>query len=110
MNIFKKSFVILAMLFTMLGFSSFAQASEVDTTQVVSHIEKALVEVGKSDFSAAQVHLKAARAAADAITGNPAGAQEARNALIQGQIQAKKGDVSHATAQLNQAIELYKKL
>ncbi len=81
-----------------------------NSAEIISHIEKALVEISKSDFSAAQVQLKAARSASDKIAGNSDDAKKAHAILIQGQILAKKGDVAKSTEELNKAIELYKAL
>lgn len=80
------------------------------TAEIISRIEKGLVEVSKSDFSAAQVQLKAARFASEAIVGSSETAKKAHATLMQGQIQAKKGDIQKATEELNKAIALYKSL
>ncbi len=93
-----------------LGLASFvAQAAEqASPGEIISHIEKALIEIKNSDFSAAQVQLKSARFASDTLSGDAA--KRAHAALIQGQIQAKKGDINKATDELNQAIVLFKSL
>jgi cellobiose-specific phosphotransferase system component IIA len=110
MNSLKKSVLILFMALT-LGLTSFvAQAAEqASPGDVISHIEKALIEIKNSDFSAAQVQLKSARFASDTLSSSDA-AKRAHAALIQGQIQAKKGDINKATEELNQAIALFKSL
>ena len=87
-----------------------ATASVSTSSAIISHIEKALVEVSKSDFSAAQVHLKAARNKSDTLAGNSDAAKKAHAVLLQGQIASKSGNVSDATEELNKAIELYKAL
>lgn len=47
-----------------------ASASTASASSVISHIEKGLVEISKSDFSAAQVQLKAARTSSEALVGS----------------------------------------
>ncbi len=87
------------------GISSSASVGE-----TISHIEKALVEINKSDFNAAQVHLKAARGSAEKITGNEAIVKKANAFVIQGQIKTKLGDIKNASEELNKALELYRSL
>jgi hypothetical protein len=77
---------------------------------VIAHIEKGLAEVQKSDFSAAYLHLKSARAASDALQGNEELRKQGLESIIQGQIQVKLGDVDKATAELNKALGFYKKI
>ena len=119
MNSFKKTAVILIMAsaFSLSATSAYAKeeagsAAAVSTgpSAIIAHIEKAQVEISKSDFSAAQIHLKAARTASELIAGNSEAAKKAHAVLIQGQILAKKGDVSKSTEELNKAIALYKAL
>ncbi len=87
-----------------------AAVSALNVTEVISYVEKALIEVQQSDFSAANLHLKAARAAAEKITGNEAIVKEANGSIIQGQIESKKGDIAKASALLNKGLSLYKSL
>ncbi len=110
MNIIKQAALILIMALSFGAISSSAFAEEAGSSAIIAHIEKGLVEVSKSDFSSAQVHLKAARAASDQIAGNSDAAKQAHATLIQGQIAAKKGDVDSATEELNKAIEQFKAL
>jgi hypothetical protein len=113
----KKSAIVLAMAlsFSAISVSAFAaeeaaSGSAVSTGQIVPHIEQALVEVSKSDFSAAQIHLKAARTAAEHIAGSSDAAKQAYATLIQGQIKSKVGDVAGATEVLNKALSQFKAL
>ena len=85
-------------------------SSAASINETIAHIEKALVEVQKSDFSAAHLHLKAARESSDKISGNEAIVKQANASVIQGQIQAKYGDVKKSSDELNKALELYKSL
>jgi len=85
-------------------------SSAVSINETIAHIEKALVEVNKSDFSAAHLHLKAARASSEHITGDEAIVKQANASVIQGQIQSKYGDVKKSSDELKKAIELYKSL
>ncbi|MDD4914061.1 MAG: hypothetical protein PHW13_03355 [Methylococcales bacterium] len=105
----------MALTFSVNSMTAFAEApasssATANTSEIVSHLEKAQIEVGKSDFSNAQIHLKAARAASEHIAGGSEAAKQAHAALIQSQIKAKLGDVSGATEQLNKTIALYKSL
>ncbi|MDX8128639.1 hypothetical protein QLH52_15195 [Methylomonas sp. OY6] len=85
-------------------------AAQSGAAGIIAHIEKALVEVSKSDFSAAQIHLKAARTSSEAIADTSEAAKKAHASLMQGQIQSKAGNVAKATEELTKTIELYKAL
>lgn len=78
--------------------------------ETVAHIEKAITEVNKSDFSAAYLHIKAARALAPQITGDEAILKAANEALVQGQIQANSGNPKKSAELLTKSLELYKSL
>lgn len=94
-----------------LGASSItAFAAEASLNETISHVEKALVEVKKSDFAAANMHLKAARASSSQITGDDAIVKQANASVIQGQIQANQGEVGKSSALLSKGLELYKSL
>ncbi|HEY5139381.1 MAG TPA: hypothetical protein VIJ25_08715 [Methylococcales bacterium] len=116
MNIIKKTALIFFMAISLGATSTVAFAEEAANSsaaslnETIAHVEKALVEVNKSDFSAAHLHLKAARASAEHITGNEAILKQANASVIQGQIQSKHGDVKKASDELNKALELYKSL
>ena len=77
---------------------------------IIAHIEKGLIEVQKSDFSAATLHLKAAREEASKIQGNEELAKKGLDSLNDGMKQVKYGEVSKATAELNSAIGFYKSI
>jgi hypothetical protein len=77
-------------------------------SETITHVEQALAEVNKSDFSAARLHLKAARAASEKITGHEATVKQANDNVIQAQIQANHGDVKKSAEGLTKALELYK--
>ena len=87
-----------------------ANSSAASISETIAHVEKALVEVNKSDFSAARLHLKAARSSAEQITGNEAIVKQANASVIQGQIQSNSGDVKKSADELTKALELYKSL
>jgi hypothetical protein len=94
-----------------LGASSItAFAAEASLNETISHVEKALAEVKKSDFAAANMHLKAARASSSQITGDDAIVKQANASVIQGQIQANQGEVGKSSALLSKGLELYKSL
>jgi len=116
MNIIKKTALIFFMAISFGASSTIVFAEETTNSsaasinETIAHVEKALVEVNKSDFSAAHLHLKAARVSAEQITGNEAIVKQANASVIQGQIQSKHGDVKKASDELNKALELYKSL
>lgn len=113
MTIIKQLFVAFAMLCAVMTTAFAAEATSSpssNVTETIGHIEQALVEISKSDFSASNLHLKAARAAAEKIVGDAAVLKEANNGIIQGQIESKKGDIAKSTALLNKSVALYKSL
>ena len=79
-------------------------------SETIKYVEAALVEVNKSDFSAAQLLLKSARLSSTKITGDDVSIKEANDSVIQGQIQAKHGEVKKSTDELEKALKLYKSL
>jgi hypothetical protein len=87
-----------------------ANSSAASINETIGYVEKALVEVNKSDFSAAHLYLKSARASSEQITGDDAILKQANASVIQGQIQSKHGDVKKSSDELNKALELYKSL
>lgn len=116
MNFIKLSALTLSLVIS-LGVGSttaFAEETSVSSSasisETIAHIEKALVEISKSDFNAAQVHLKAARTSAEKISGHEEIVKKANALVIQGQIIAKKGDIKSSSDELNKALELYKSL
>lgn len=110
MNILKTSILALLLTFSAGAISNVAYAEAAVAGEVISHIEQALAEIQKSDFNTARVHLKAARAAAEKISGHDDVVREANALVIQGQIKTKNGDIKNSSADLNKAIELYKSL
>ncbi|MGR8940879.1 MAG: hypothetical protein ACU83P_04735 [Gammaproteobacteria bacterium] len=116
MNIFKKTALSL-FISVSLGVGSIAAFAEeaakgpdASLNETISHVEKALVEVKKSDFAAANIHLKAARSSSSQITGNDAIVKQANASVIQGQIQANQGEVGKSSALLTKGLDLYKSL
>lgn len=83
-----------------------SQSSSGALSLVISKIDAGLIEVSKSDFSAATILLKAAREASDQIP-NKQDAKPAYEALVQGMIQVKGGNVAKATEYLTKAKEGY---
>ncbi|MFA5982840.1 MAG: hypothetical protein WC782_02390 [Methylococcaceae bacterium] len=115
MNIIKTTALSFFMAIS-LGASAIAFAEE--TTSVatssasatIEHLEKALEEVNKSDFSTARLHFKAARSAAENLSGDEAILKQASALVIQGQVQANGGNRQQSADKLSKAIELYKSL
>ena len=108
MNIIKKTALTFSMAIC-LGAGVTAYAEET-ANETITHLEKAIVEVNKSDFSAANLHLKAARSSSELITGHADIVKQANADVVQGQIESKSGDVKKSSALLNKALELYKSL
>lgn len=115
MKIVKISLLALSMALSFGATSSLAYAeatasADANIAATISHLESALAEVAKSDFSTARGHFKSARAAAENISGHEDIVSKANAFVIQGQIKSQKGDVAGATEELNQALKLYKSI
>ena len=113
MNLIKKTAVILSLAFTFGATSTPVFAEEAAVTETVAQLEKALIEVNKSDFNNALVLLKAAKNSAEKITSsnsNEAKLKQANNSLLQGLTQVKKGEVKPADSQITKAITEFKAL
>ncbi|MDD2724362.1 MAG: hypothetical protein PHH59_10120 [Methylovulum sp.] len=110
MNIIKKTMLTFLMAISLGAVSTVALAEDASVSETIVHVEKALEEVNKSDFSAARLHLKAARSASEKISGHDDIVKKANASVIQGQIQSNKGDVKKAAEELNKALVLYKSL
>lgn len=78
-------------------------------TEAIASLDKAIVEIKRSDFNAAQVYLKAARNAVQDISDQET-VKKANALVIQGQIIAKRGDIDKSVAELNKALALYRSL
>ena len=102
MNIIKTSLLTLLLVLPITK-----AVAEVNADQTVNHLQKAIAEIIKSDFNAAQVELKAARNTSDKINGDASVLKQANDHLLQGQILTKKGEIAQATDSLNKAITLY---
>ncbi len=87
-----------------------AVSSDKKVAEVINHIELGLAEVQKSDFSAAYLHLKSARAVSGEIQGNDALVKQGFESVVQGQILAKQGEVAKSSAELNKALGFYKQI
>lgn len=115
MNLIKITMLAFIMAISVGATSSIAYAEEATSSvagvsEVISHIEKALDQISKSDFSAARGHIKSARTASETISGHEDEVKAANALVIQGQIKAGKGNVADSTADLNKALEIYKAL
>ncbi len=111
MNIVKKIALTFSIAISLgaISTTAFAEAS-VNVSETITYVELALADVNKSDFSAAILHLKAARSSSERITGNEAVVKQANANVIQAQIQSKFGDVQKSADELNKALVLYKTL
>jgi hypothetical protein len=93
-----------------LAYAEASSSANADVAATITHLENALAEVTKSDFSTARGHFKSARSAAEKISGHDDIVSKANNFVIQGQIKSQKGDVAGATEELKQALKLYKSI
>ena len=115
MNIINKS-ALNFLLVTLIGFNCTTVFADTNNTsapiisETIKLVEDALVQVNKSDFSAAQLLLKSARLASAKITGDEKTLKAANDAVVQGQIQAKYGDLKKSSDELDKALKLYKTL
>jgi len=116
MNIIKKTALTFFMAISLGVFSTVVLAEEAvssstsSTAETITHIEKALEEVNKGDFSTARLHFKAARSASEKITGNEAIVKQANESLMKGQIQANQGNPKTSSDDLKKALELIKSI
>ena len=111
MNIVKKIALTLSIAISLGAISATAYAEEsVNVSETITYVELALADVNKSDFSAAILHLKAARSSSERITGNETVVKQANANFIQAQILSKSGDVQKSADELNKALVLYKTL
>ena len=111
MNIVKKIALTFSIAISLgaISTTAFAEAS-VNVSETITYVELALADVNKSDFSAAILHLKAARLSSELITSNEAIVKQANANVIQAQILSKSGDVQKSAEELNKALVLYKTL
>ncbi len=87
-----------------------ALALSTNLSSTIAHVEQGLAEVQKSDFAAANLHLKAAVESSAKIAGNEALVKEASANVVQGNIQSKQGEVEKSSEFLNNALALYKSI
>ena len=118
MNLIKKTALGLIVTGFICAFSTMASAEAAapvvsaasDLSQTITHVEQGLAEVQKSDFAAANLHLKAAVESSAQIVGNDAIVKEASANVVQGNIQSKQGEVEKSSEFLNKALVLYKSI
>jgi hypothetical protein len=111
MNLIKKTAVILSMACAFGVASTPVVAEEAAVTETIAQLEKAAVEINKSDFNNALVLLKAAKNSSSQITStNEAKLKSANNSLVQSLTQVKKGEVKGASSEITKAIAEYKAL
>ncbi len=116
MNIIKNAVLSFFMAISLGAISTAALAEEAvkspasSLSETIAHVEQGLAEVNKSDFSAARLHLKAARSSAEKITGHDAIVKQANALVIQAQILSNSGDVQKSADELNKALTLYKSI
>ncbi|WP_036252834.1 hypothetical protein [Methylobacter sp. BBA5.1] len=118
MNIIKHTALTFLLAFSLASTSLIAYAQEEEAAkpsvfspnEAIMHLEAARVEIVKNDFVPPSNHLKAARAIAKKITGDPDIVKQANACIIQAQIKLKEGDIEGATEKINKTLELYNSL
>ena len=110
MNLIKKA-VFTFFMAASLTAGNVAFAEDAKVTEVITHIEEAIAEIGKHDFNAAYAHEKAARFASEGITtGNEAALKQGLDSLIKAQIIGKSADEEKAIAELKKALGFFKSI
>lgn len=116
MNIIKKTALAFFMAVSLGAVSTLAFAetaansSAASINETIAHVEQALVEVNKSDFAAANLHMKAALLSSGQIEGNETIVKQAIANVVQAQIQSKEGEVEKSSDLLTKGLELFKSL
>jgi predicted negative regulator of RcsB-dependent stress response len=115
MTIFKKILAacVITLSLTATGTVSAEEATNVAAiglTETITSIEKALTEVNNSDFASARLHIKTARMGAEALTGDHAKINAAVADIVQGQIQANRGNSKESADYLSKALTVFKAL
>jgi hypothetical protein len=122
MNIIKKTVITLLVSSFLIAASNMAYAEESaekpaeksvnngakNVTDTLAHLEKALDVAAKSDFSAATLHLKAARHSSGEISGHELAVSKGVSHINKAMKEAKLGQPEKAVAEINTAIGIYK--
>lgn len=108
MNLIKKAVLTIVMAIS-FGASTIALAAD-PAARVIAHIEEAKAEIAKHDFNAAYIHEKAAREASEEIEGHKDIKDQGLASIIKAQIIGKSADAEKAVAELNKALDFYKKI
>ena len=87
-----------------------AAAVKTGAAETVVHLEEALALAGKSDFSAATLHLKAARNSAAEVTGHALDAHKGVSDINNAMKEVKLGHPEKAVAEIEKAIAAFKAL
>lgn len=114
MNTIKKTIITLFASALLVAGSSMAYAEESkdenakNIATTIEHLEKGKEEAGKSDFSAATLHLKAARNSSGEIKGHELAVHKGIDDINNGMKEVKLGHPEKATAEIQKAIDVYK--
>jgi ribosomal protein S5 len=122
MNIIKKTLITLFIASFLMAANGIAYAEEsadkaveksVDSavkniSDTLTHLNQGLDVAAKSDFSAATLHLKAARHSSGEIRGHELAVQKGVSHINNAMKEVKLGHPEQAVAEINLAIELYK--
>ncbi|GAB6141365.1 hypothetical protein JCM14076_20940 [Methylosoma difficile] len=87
-----------------------AGAATTGLSETIANIEQALIDVNHSDFASARLHIKTARMGAEALTGDHAKINDAVSNIVQGQIQANRGNSKESADYLAKALSTFKAL
>jgi|ABSQ01.1.fsa_nt_gi hypothetical protein len=85
-----------------------ATTSEAGIAEAVAHLQEALALAGKSDFSAATLHLKAARNTAAEISGHALDVHKGVTDINNSMKAVKLGHPEEAVAEIEKAIAVFK--
>lgn len=111
---FNKKTAITLLVSGLLATSGIVYAENADSAKNISdtimHLEKGAVEAGKSDFSAATLHLKAARLSSEEIKGHDDAIKAGLGEINFGMREVKQGHPEKAVIEINKAIAIYKAL
>jgi hypothetical protein len=113
MNTIKKTIITLCISGLLAAGSSMAYAEESADKSIadtIAHLEKGLEEAAKSDFSAATLHLKAARNSSGEIKGHELAVHKGVDDINNGMKEVKLGHPEKATDEIKKAIEVFKAL
>ena len=94
----------------MAGAAEEATDSDINIGATITHLEQASVDAGKSDFSAAKMHLKFARLSSEEIKDQDAAKTQGLSDMNNAIKAVSVGEPEKAVAEINKALAVYKGL